>query len=747
MRFKKVLVENDFTIIGGGMSGICAAIQAARLGLTVSLINNRGFLGGNASPEIRVNISGGDGSSEFNFYARESGILEEIRLENLYRNPQGNPYLWHTVLLDLVLREKNITMYLNTNIDEIMTKEDGSLEWVSGSQIGTEKRFQFLSPYFLDDTGDGTIGYLAGAEYRMGRESREEFGERIAPKKADDHVLLSTLSFYSKNTNRKSPFQLPEFAESLPIEEALENRVIPDRIPGHSRYEAYRMRWFYEAGYGKDQIGEAEDIMQNQRELVYGIWNHIKNSGQYDSDTYDLEYISPVVGKRESRRLIGDYILTEDDIVSQKDFEDTIGHGGWSLDLHALEGFFSKDVMTRHHILNGVYSIPYRSCYSKDVSNLFIASRAMSATHVAFGSTRVMGTLAVLGQSVAVAAYLCKKYDVNPRGIYDNHLEEFKQELIKNDQYIIGTVNKDPKDLAREAHITTSSHQKLNFTHKTHEKQLDEDVALIIPVDKKIGKIALCLKSEKDTTLSYTVYRPVKNQNYKPQEKLMHSSVTLEAGNDYEWVDLAINAETSTGKIFIQIHKNDHVNLAMTQERVNGVFYLTMQTSEEYSTYVDVNTLENVNELWARQEELPCFKVNHEDIYSGWNINNGYARNHRLPNLWLSEKNNKQEWVSLKFNDMKEVKQLMLIFDSNLDSIYHNLEIYNDFNAFPQIVKSYKVLAKKDESYVEIASVSDNYQRKNMIEFPMISTDEIKIVFEQTNGSPRVGVYEIRAYS
>ncbi|SHH52753.1 FAD dependent oxidoreductase [Clostridium grantii DSM 8605] len=747
MRFKTELVEKDFTIIGGGMPGICAAIQAARLGLSVALINNRGYLGGNASPEVRITISGGDGSSEFNFYARESGIMEELRLENLYRNPQGNPYLWHTVLLDYVLREKNISLYLNTNVDEVITKEDGTIESVSGSQIGTEKRLEFKSPYFLDDTGDGTIGYLAAAEYRMGREASSEFGERIAPEKADDHVLLSTLSFYSKDTGRKAPFVLPDFAKSLSVEETLKNRIIPDRIPGNSRYEGYRMQWFYEIGYGRNQISDAEEIMQEQRELVYGIWDHIKKGEQYDSDNFDFEYVSPVTGKRESRRLMGDYILTEGDIVAQNDFEDTIGHGGWSFDLHALKGFFSTDLINRHYVLNGVYPIPYRSCYSKDVDNLFVASRCMSTTHVAFGSTRVMGTLAVLGQSVAIAAYLCKKYSVNPRGIYENYLDEFKQELIKNDQYIIGTVNEDEKDLARKATITASSNEKLNFDNMEYEKVLNEEVALILPVEKYIGKISLFLKAKVDTEIEYIMYTAIKDQNYKPQQKLMKKSINLKASEEYQWIDLDLGCEISTGKIFIQIHKNDLVSMGMNNDRVNGVFYLTKHYFSKKSTYIDIDTLELMKEMWEVRKELPCFKGLEENIYSASNINNGYSRNHKLPNLWLSEKSNDEEWVSLKFNEEKEVSQVVLVFDSNLNYIYHNLEIYLDFNVFPEIIKDYTIFAKLNGEYVEIKSIKENYQRKNIIDFSTIKTDEIKVVFNKTNGSPRVTVYEIRAYA
>ena len=355
--------------------------------------------------------------------------------------------------MDWVLKEKNIQLFLNTNIDEVKTDCDNSITSICGSQIGSEKHFEFISPLFLDDTGDGTVGYLAGAEFRVGRESKDEFNEKIAPQESDSHVILSTLSFYSKDTGRKAPFTLPDFADNTNVMKALKYREIPDRIPGDSRYEGYRMQWFYETGYGKNQISEAETIIQEHRELVYSVWDYIKNSGKYPSETFDLEYVSPVPGKRESRRLVGDHILTENDIVGQTEFEDVIGHGGWSIDLHAMEGFFSDDMTTRHYELKSIYEIPMRSCYSKNVSNLFVASRCMSTTHVAFGSTRVMGTLSTVGQAVGKAAAVCKKYNITPRALVKEHIKELQQSLLKDDQYVIGHYNQDNSDLVRNAKI------------------------------------------------------------------------------------------------------------------------------------------------------------------------------------------------------------------------------------------------------------------------------------------------------
>ncbi|EES72368.1 hypothetical protein POTG_02976 [Paenibacillus sp. oral taxon 786 str. D14] len=748
MEFKRIKVNNDLTVVGGGMPGICAAIQAARLGLKVALINNRGYLGGNASPECRVNIAGADGAQEFNFYARESGIMEELRLENLYRNPQGNPYLWETVLLDFVMREENISLYLNTNVDEVVTDNQGHIRYVSGSQIGSEQRFEFYSPYFLDDTGDGTVGYLAGAEYRVGREGKSEFGERIAPDEPDDHVLLSTLAWYSKDTGRKSPFVLPEFAKNLDVEKALEYREIPERMPGNTRYEGYRMQWFYEVGYGKDQIRQSEEIMQNHRELVYGIWNHIKNSGKYDSETYDLEYVSSVPGKRESRRLMGDYILTETDIVEQKDFDDAIGYGGWSIDLHALEGFFSKDMTTRHFVLHGVYPIPYRCCYSRNVNNLFVASRCMSASHVAFGSTRVMATLAVLGQSCGAAAYLCKKYQVNPRQIYENHLYELQQLLLRNDQFVIGKKNEDEHDLCRKASVSASSVQRFALETMDYSISLDGTFGFIVPVKESLSQIDLQLQSDTDTEIQYSVYTTKKRQNYGPQVKLFEGSVHVPKSKTFDWISLPIHCSTDTGKVFIWIHKNPDVRMGMCNDEINGLFFLEQQPLNRRTTFCDIDTLEVKKEMWRITNGLPCFRTTPEQsIYGPENLNNGYNRNYGLPNLWLSEPSSENESITIQFEDVKSISQLHLVFDSNLNYLYDNLEIYHNFNVFPTLVNDYTVYFKCESEWEPLISIQDNHQRVNRLTFDPIETSEIRIVFQNTNGAKRYGVYEIRAYS
>lgn len=746
MEFARHKVTKDLIVIGAGMPGICAAIQAARLGLSVALVNNRGVLGGNASPEIRVTVSGADGSEEFNFYARETGILEEIRLENLHRNPQGNPYVWETVLFDFIGREENIELFLNTNIDCVETDGD-RIVYVSGSQQGSEKRFDFYGRFFVDNTGDGTVGYLAGAEHRMGREARAEFDEGIAPEEADEAVLPSTLTFYARDTGRPVPFKRPDFALDLAATDILQYRRIPERTKNRTfRMDTYRFQWYYEIPGRFNQIENSEKVMQMHRELVYGIWDYIKNSGKYDSETYDLEYVACIPGKRESRRLMGDYILTEKDLVEQRDFEDVVGHGGWSIDLHAIDGFFSKEVINKHYYLRGIYQIPYRTGYSKNVENLFMAGRCMSTSHVAFGSTRVMATLCTLAQAVGIAAYLCIKHNTTPRGIYEKHMKELQQLLLAHDQYVIGHRNEDPQDKAPKAKVTVSS--TLEFALKEAENYVvaDRDLGVILPAKDQVDSVKFLARVAEDTKLAYKVYSSRKKENYSPDVLVTSGELSLAASADFHWIEIPVGHDFGGKNMFVELGANAQVCLGVTTKQLPGVLLLSRHAIQS-PTIWDAITLQRKEYLWRSMKHSPCFQVTpDQDIYGASNITNGYHRPYGLPNLWASADRVTGEYVTLEFDGTEEIREICFTFDSNLDARINNIEVEYEQNTIPEVVRDYAVYYLRDGKEYKLTEVTGNYQRVNRLTFDPVQADGIKVVFHKTNGASRVGLYEIRVY-
>lgn len=743
MRFPTIDMKFDLVVCGAGMSGICAAIQASRAGLKTALINNRGVLGGNASPEIRVHICGATGTSEYNLYAREGGIIGELLIENRYRNPQGNVYLWHTVLVDKLRREENCTVLLNTYIDTVnMSEDEKGIVSVEGTQSGSEKRYCIYGDTFIDDTGDGTIGYLAGADYMYGREGKEQWNENIAPAVEDKGVLLSSLSFYSKDFHREMPYSLPEFAEELKdqFQDSLSFREIPDRMPKDARYDGFRYQWYYETGAGRDQMADNEAIIEDHSKLVYNIWDYIKNQSEYDAKQFDLEYISPVPGKRESRRLVGEYILKEQDVAFQTDFDDAVGYGGWSIDLHAAGGFFDNDLINRHYYLRGIYQVPFRSCCVKNVDNLMVASRCLSVSHVASGTTRLMSTLSLLGQACATATVLGRKYNETPAQVGMNHMEELQQELQWLDQGIVGKKKED--SVISNAKVSTTSFFGGKLSHTDTWMQLMEEKGFVLPVTKDNGEVKLFLRAKEDTTFKCTVYKPAKIENYGPEVELGKVEIAVAKSDGAVETCVDFSAFDYTEKLFILIEKNEALELEVADVLLNG-FRMLEQRMNDDDSFVDIATLEPKSYIWKKSNILPVFEYE-TTIYDASNINNGYIRNYGHPNIWVSEIGDEQPEVSIVFEKPETLSVVEFTFDNLCDDFdYDTMEHVYDSNVWEQIIKDYDILGLVDGEWKVIAEVRNNYQRKNIISIEKDKYSELKVKLLATNGYERFGIYDI----
>lgn len=463
--------EYDVVVIGGGMSGICAALAAARHGARTALVHDRHVLGGNASSEIRMHICGAS-ENLANPDLEESGILHEIMLDNKSRNDYYNFSIWDMVLFSTVKRQKNLTVYLSTAMESCEMGEGSTIRSIDAYQLTTETHWKISGKVFIDCTGNATLGYYAEAEFRTGSEGRDEFGEPDAPGQPNKERMGNTLLFKAVDRGHPVAFKKPDFARTF-TEEELKYRthsaVHGAQIKGEVDKAYVRMTsfstssvdygywWIELPGETDDIIDEYEQIRDELVSCIYGIWDHLKNGGDHGAENYDLEWVGMLPGSREGRRLIGDYILNENDILSNRQFEDAVAYGGWPMDIHTAKGLYDFDELPSRVIsFDGAYTIPYRSYYSKNISNLMMAGRDISASKMAMGSTRVMGTCAVGGQAVGTAAALCIKYDCDPRGAQE-HMRELQQMLLKDDAYIPGIWNEDPKDLARRAKVTATS--------------------------------------------------------------------------------------------------------------------------------------------------------------------------------------------------------------------------------------------------------------------------------------------------
>lgn len=443
------ILAADVVVVGGGMAGVCAAISAARNGASVILVQDRPVLGGNASSEVRMHCVGADASGgRKGADGRESGIIEELRLEDAKWNGQRSASMWDLMLHDAVTSESNIRLLLNTHCRGVQMQGSDKIASIIASRHSTEEAFTIRGTIFVDATGDGTVGAHAGAAFRMGRESRDEYGESMAPEKADDKVLGSTLLFITRPHDKPMPFKAPFWVHKFPRCEDLPHR-------GHGSWEyGY---WWVEWGGELNTIRDNERIRDELLAAALGVWDHIKNSGRHpQSENWAMEWLGFLPGKRESRRFIGDHMLTQQEVQRGELFEDGVAFGGWPIDLHPPEGVYSKE-KPAIQIDVPLFNIPLRCLYSKNVSNLMFAGRDISASHVAFGSTRVMATCSVMGQAVGAAAAVCAKGGILPSALTRDGIAELQQLLLKNDAYIIGVGNSDSTDLARKAEVRASS--------------------------------------------------------------------------------------------------------------------------------------------------------------------------------------------------------------------------------------------------------------------------------------------------
>lgn len=448
------MLKYDIAVAGGGISGICAAIAAARQGCTVALVQDRSVLGGNASSEVRMHIVGATRHGK-RPNLRETGIIEEILLENKYRNSEHSYGMFDTLLWEKVISEKNITLYLNTYIRAVKT-ENGRIVSIIGNQNTTEKEFEFSADMFIDCTGDGSVSAKAGASYMFGREAKSVFGEPNAVEKSDTVTMGNSIQFRSLDAGRPVPFERPEWAHDYSNAEWAKNMKWEEITSGY---------WWLEIGGTEwNCVSDAELTRDEMIKIIFGIWDYIKNHGgqKEKAANYYLDWVSFVPAKRESRRIKGDYVLTENDVLENRMFDDAIAYGGWHLDSHRPEGFYAfiNDIPAngdKSVLFDGIYTIPYRCIYSADVPNLLLGGRIISASHRAFSSTRVMATCAVAAEAAGVAAALAVKSRTDAKSV---DVKLLQQILIKNGCYIPNVKNEDKNDLARTAAVGCSSFEE-----------------------------------------------------------------------------------------------------------------------------------------------------------------------------------------------------------------------------------------------------------------------------------------------
>lgn len=743
-------IRADLVVIGGGLSGTCCAITAARAGLKVILVQDRPVLGGNASSEVRLWVLGATSHmGNNNRWAREGGVVDEILVENMYRNKEGNAVIFDTVLLDKVVSEPNITLLLNTTVMEVQKIDADTIASIRAycSQNATD--YSIAAPLFCDASGDGVVGFLSGAAFRMGAESKEEFGELFAPSAEYGELLGHSIYFYTKDIGKPVSFVPPSYA--------LDDIT---KIPKYKKFSAKEQGcqlWWIEYGGRLDTVHDTEMIKWELWKVVYGVWNYIKNSGKFpEAQNLTLEWVGTIPGKRESRRFEGDYILHQQDIVSQRAHSDAVAFGGWSIDLHPADGVFSEKPGCNQWHSKGIYAIPYRCYYSRNINNLFLAGRIISVSHVAFGSTRVMGTSGYGGQAIGMAAALCIEKKVQPRGIMkQNYIPELQQRLASIGHYIPGVQLSSAKDLVRTASIRASSELVLTELPEAEMlKKLDPAAAQLLPLDKgKVPDLNLHAVADSDTTLRVELYISQQSGNFTPDVLLETIAVPLKPGKNC--VSLSFKTIlTEKTYAFIVFRKNADIYLNFSPVRITGILSVFNHINEAVSNYgkqlppPDIGV--DAFEFWCPQRRpeghnvalklspgLACFQAE--------NIRNGIDRPVTQPNAWVADLKDTAPVIELTWKEAVTIREVVIKFDTDFDHPMETVLMGHPESVMPFCIRRFTL---RDEQGTIVFHKDDNYQTINRITLNnAVHTRKLTLEVSHPSATIPASVFEIQCYT
>jgi len=722
MIYKTIELDSDFIVVGGGLAGICAAISAARLNLKVILCHDRPVLGGNSSSEFRVHACGATGLGN-NRYAEETGIINELILENLYRNKEGNPYLWDAILLDHVLAESNIKLLLNARMQDVVM-EDGRIEAIICYQNSTEKKFICHASIFADCTGDGLLSVLGEAQYVYGTEGISEDDRKKFGMDENEYSLGSTLLFYVKQNDKPVKYIPPNYVYS---KEEIEN-ILEKTDKTISPADNGCAYWWLEYGGDRHIIYDSEDIAHELHKIIYGIWDYVKNSGNFDADHLTLEWVGSIPARRESRRIISKYMLQHEELIMQKPQHDAVGHGGWPIDTHPQLGFFDKREACRQ-IPVGVYDIPLRSLCCRDIDNVVLAGRDAGMTHIAMASARIMKTCSIMGQAVGTAAAIAKKVGKMPFKFSAEDIESLQQRLIRDDVWIIGRKNLDRSDLARQARITGSPGIALGSDHLDDLIPLEKPAHIILPPLLNALDISVYLSSSGEGAVDLSLWDSIDLENHVPKKLLAQETISIiESG----WFSIGKEKETQG-------------NLVLSIKKISGDVKIGV-TSDEYPGVLGVFG-KNTRGL---QVFKPSVRISPDQkLFEVAKINDGFSRPYGDMHLWASEMKENGAYIELELMEPSNLSQIEMYLDCGLYRDYNNL---NPRVHFPNWDRIHQNLAK--EILVELISrnsiqeilISENHQRHIRKKVDSEAIVKVRVAIRKTWGGRFAAIHEIRLY-
>lgn len=752
--FVKVSLDADLVVAGGGLTGVCAAIAAAREGLKVVLVQDRPVLGGNASSEVRLWALGATSHmGNNNRWSREGGIIDEILVENTFRNKEGNPVLFDMVLIDKVLNEKNITLLLNTVLYKAEKPDNRTIASVTALNPQNGKEYHISGKLFADCTGDGTLGYLTGASFRMGAEDRNVYGEGFAPDKAEYGELLGhSILFYMKDAGKPVRFTAPDFALK-DAEKHIPKLSNPEYFnPGQQGCKY----WWLEYGGRLDTVYDTEEIKFELWKVVYGVWDYIKNSGKFpQAQNLTLEWAGLFPGKRESRRFAGLYTIIQQDLIEQRRHYDAVAYGGWAIDLHPSDGVYAGGNGCHQWHSKGVYQIPYRCYVTPDLDNLFIGGRIMSSSHVANGSTRVMCTAALGGEAIGRAAAICIGRKLAPADIAaPENIKVLQDMLIRNGNFIPGVTMENDGNLMEKATVSVSS--ELNLDELPHDGtwfRLEYPAAELIPVKDRVPGFTMTVEADSNTELTVELRSSAKPENYTPDTTDSVRKISLIKGMNEISVDFDFTY-TSPRYVFLCFMTNARVRIPLSGRLVTGLTSVFNHINPAVSNFGKQTPPEGIGvetfEFWCpkRRPEGKNIAMKFTralDAFSADNLRNSYFRPYIGTNAWVAAVEDVSPMLRLEWTDIRQVKEIILYFDTDSDHAMESVQMGHYDSVMPCCYREYRIF---DSAGNELVHMTDNYRTVNRIRLEKaVSVHSLTIEFTRPDGDVCPGLMGINVAS